>query len=117
MKNSVWPWNIYQTLGISLKPFVYSGVDSHTIIHYYLYIFDAITHSFMCVCVVYVFFFFLHRSDPFMKNLALIVFLYYTSVWAIVSTLVVYVTRYLKFSSVTLGWLLSGYGLATMVSI
>ena len=79
--------------------------------------FDAITHSFMCVCVVYVFFFFLHRSDPFMKNLALIVFLYYTSVWAIVSTLVVYVTRYLKFSSVTLGWLLSGYGLATMVSI
>lgn len=28
-----------------------------------------------------------------MTNLALIVFLYYTSVWAIVSTLMVYVTR------------------------
>jgi hypothetical protein len=50
-----------------------------------------------------------------MKKLALIVFLYYTSVWAIVSTLVVFVTRHLKFSAVTLGWLLSGYGFATMV--
>ncbi len=50
-----------------------------------------------------------------MTNLAVIVFLYYTAVWAIVSTLVVYVTRQLHFSSVTLGWLLSGYGLATMV--
>lgn len=51
-----------------------------------------------------------------MTNLALIVFLYYTSVWAIVSTLMVYVTRHLHFSPVTIGWLLSGYGLATMFS-
>jgi hypothetical protein len=51
-----------------------------------------------------------------MKNLAVIVLLYYTAVWAIVSTLVVYVTRHLHFSAVTLGWLLSGYGLATMVA-
>lgn len=56
------------------------------------------------------------RSDEFMTNLALIVFLYYTSIWAIVSTLMVYVTRQLNFDSVTLGWLLSGYGLATMFS-
>ncbi len=55
-------------------------------------------------------------SDPFMTNLALIVFLYYTSVWAMVSTMMVYVTRVLHFSPVTLGWLLSGYGLATMFS-
>lgn len=51
-----------------------------------------------------------------MKNLAVIVLLYYTAVWAIVSTLVVFVTRHLNFSPVTLGWLLSGYGLATMIS-
>ena len=54
--------------------------------------------------------------DPFMTNLAVIVFLYYTSVWAIVSTLMVYVTRHLHFDPVTLGWLLSGYGFATMFS-
>ena len=54
--------------------------------------------------------------DPFMTNLAAIVFLYYTSVWAIVSTLMVYVTRHLHFEPVTLGWLLSGYGFATMFS-
>lgn len=56
------------------------------------------------------------RSDPFMKNLALVVFLYYIAVWAIVSTMMVYVTRHLKFSTITLGWLLSVYGLATMFS-
>ena len=56
------------------------------------------------------------RSDPFMTNLAVIVFLYYTSVWAIVSTLMVFVTRHLHFDAVTLGWLLSGYGFATMFS-
>jgi len=54
--------------------------------------------------------------DPFMTNLAVIVFLYYTSVWAIVSTLMVFVTRHLHFDPVTLGWLLSGYGFATMFS-
>jgi MFS transporter, DHA1 family, tetracycline resistance protein len=56
------------------------------------------------------------RSDPFMTNLALIVFLYYTSVWALVSTLIIHVTRFLHFSPLALGWLLSGYGLATMFS-
>lgn len=56
------------------------------------------------------------RSDPFMSNLALIVFLYYTSVWALISTLIIHVTRFLGFSQLALGWLLSGYGLATMFS-
>lgn len=42
--------------------------------------------------------------------------MYYTSVWAVVSTLMVYVTRYLHFTPVLLGWLLSGYGVATMFS-
>ena len=55
-------------------------------------------------------------SDSFMKNLALIVFVYYTSLWAIVSTLMVYVTQHLHFDRVTLGWLFSCYGLSTMFS-
>jgi hypothetical protein len=41
-----------------------------------------------------------------MTNLALIVFLYYTAVWALVSTLIIHVTRHLGFSSLALGWLL-----------
>jgi len=51
-----------------------------------------------------------------MTNVALIIFLYYTSVWAVVSTLMVYVTKQLHFSSITVGWLLTCYGLATMFS-
>lgn len=33
-----------------------------------------------------------------------------------ISTLMLYVTKYLHVSSVSLGWLLSGYGVSTMVS-
>ena len=54
------------------------------------------------------------QSDPFMVQVALIIFLYYTSVWAVVSTLMVYVTKQLHFSPITVGWLLSCYGLSTM---
>ena len=54
------------------------------------------------------------QSDPFMIQVALIIFLYYTSVWAVVSTLMVYVTKQLHFSPITVGWLLSCYGLSTM---
>ena len=56
------------------------------------------------------------HSNPFMTHLALVVFIYYTAIWAIVSTLMVYVTAQLHFDSVTLGWLLSGYGVVTMFS-
>lgn len=56
------------------------------------------------------------NKDPFMRTLAVIVFLYYSAVWALVSTLVVYVTRYLLFSPVQLGAFMSAYGLATMIS-
>lgn len=55
-------------------------------------------------------------SNAFMINLAVIVFFYYTSVWALVSTLIIHITRHLKFSPVELGWFLSLYGLATMIS-
>jgi DHA1 family tetracycline resistance protein-like MFS transporter len=51
-----------------------------------------------------------------MSNLALIVFMYYTSLWAVVSTLMVYVTRKLHFSPIVVGYFLSTYGLCTMVS-
>jgi len=51
-----------------------------------------------------------------MTNVALIIFLYYTAVWAVVSTLMVYVTRQLSFSPVAMGWLLTVYGMATMFS-
>jgi predicted MFS family arabinose efflux permease len=56
-----------------------------------------------------------HR-DAFMSNMAVVVFLYYVSVWATVSTLMIYVTRKLHFDTITVGWLLSWYGLATMFS-
>ena len=46
------------------------------------------------------------KHDLFMTDLALIVFLYYTAVWALVSTLIIHVTRHLGFSSLALGWLL-----------
>mmetsp|Transcript_27316 Transcript_27316/g.51004 ORF Transcript_27316/g.51004 Transcript_27316/m.51004 type:complete len:452 (+) Transcript_27316:154-1509(+) len=55
-------------------------------------------------------------GSKFMKNIAIIVFLYYTAVWAVVSTLMVYVTRHLQFSPIYVGWLLSCYGVATMFS-
>mmetsp|Transcript_7387 Transcript_7387/g.16192 ORF Transcript_7387/g.16192 Transcript_7387/m.16192 type:complete len:483 (+) Transcript_7387:115-1563(+) len=58
----------------------------------------------------------LFGADPFMRDLAVVVFMYYTAVWAIVSTLMVYITRHLLFTPVQLGWLLSAYGLATMFS-
>lgn len=56
------------------------------------------------------------NTDPFMRNVALIIFLYYTSVWAVVSTLMLYVTKRLHFNAVTMGWLLTVYGIATMFS-
>ena len=51
-----------------------------------------------------------------MSNVAIIVFLYYCSVWAVVSTLMIHVTRQLHFSAGTVAWLLSGYGMCTMFS-
>jgi DHA1 family tetracycline resistance protein-like MFS transporter len=55
-------------------------------------------------------------SDRFMKNIALTVFLYYTSLWAVVSTLMVYVIRKLNFTPMEVGLFLSSYGVCTMVS-
>lgn len=75
----------------------------------------------VCVCVhIYIYSYISHidmpRGDPLMKNIAQLVLVYYTSVWAVVSTLMVYVTRHLDFSPMTVGWLLSFYGISTMFS-
>eukprot|EP01041_Mallomonas_annulata_P007186 gene7186-14650_t len=56
------------------------------------------------------------RSSVFMSHVAIIVFLYYSAVWAVVSTLMIHVTRQFAFSGVMVAWLLSGYGLCTMFS-
>lgn len=57
-----------------------------------------------------------YSRDEFMINLGIIVFLYYTAVWAVVSTLMVYVTRRLDFDSIMVGYILTLYGCATMFS-
>eukprot|EP01039_Chlorochromonas_danica_P008495 gene8493-9363_t len=56
------------------------------------------------------------RADAFLSNIALIVFLYYSSVWAMVSTMMVYITHTLHFSPISLGWLMTAYGVSTMIA-
>jgi MFS transporter, DHA1 family, tetracycline resistance protein len=51
-----------------------------------------------------------------MKNVAVIVFLYYSSVWAVISTLMIHVTRQLHFSVTSIAYMMSGFGIATMIS-
>uniref|UniRef100_A0A7S1UFU1 Major facilitator superfamily (MFS) profile domain-containing protein n=2 Tax=Phaeomonas parva TaxID=124430 RepID=A0A7S1UFU1_9STRA len=55
-------------------------------------------------------------STPLLRRVSEIVFLYYCGVWALVSTLMVYVTRQLGFTTVMVGQLMSAYGLCTMIS-
>ena len=57
-----------------------------------------------------------HRGDPSVSSLAFIVFLYYTSVWAVVSTFVLHITRQLHLDPVAVAWFLTSYGLATVLS-
>ncbi|GMH56203.1 hypothetical protein TL16_g10252, partial [Triparma laevis f. inornata] len=54
------------------------------------------------------------REDPLLNEIAVITFLYYTSVWSIVSTLVFYVTKRFEFGPQRLGELLSAFGLCTV---
>ncbi|CAM9248142.1 unnamed protein product [Discosporangium mesarthrocarpum] len=55
-------------------------------------------------------------GNPLLSRVALIVFLYYTSVWAVVSTLMVYVVRQFSFGPVMVGQLLSAFGVCTMLA-
>ena len=56
------------------------------------------------------------RGDPFLRRIAVIVLLYYSGVWALVTTVVVYAVRVFRLDRVQVGSLLSLYGLSTMVA-
>jgi DHA1 family tetracycline resistance protein-like MFS transporter len=53
-------------------------------------------------------------DSPLLSRVVVIVFLYYTGVWALVSTLMFYVTRRFEFTPVMVGQLLSAFGVCTM---
>ncbi|KAG5193044.1 major facilitator superfamily domain-containing protein [Tribonema minus] len=57
-------------------------------------------------------------GDPVLHRVAAVVFLYYTGVWAVVSTLMVYVVRQKRigFDAVMVGQLMGTFGLCTMFS-
>jgi len=56
------------------------------------------------------------RQDLYLRRVAGVVLCYYSGVWALVTTLVVYAVRVFGLNSVQVGYLLSLYGLCTMVS-
>ena len=56
------------------------------------------------------------RTNDFLRKVSEVVLLYYTGVWALVTTLSVYVVRVFGLDAVQVGWLLSLYGFCTMVS-
>ena len=58
----------------------------------------------------------LFRGDPFLRRVALVVLLYYSGVWALVTTIVIYMVRVFHMTKMEIGWLLSTYGLATTLS-
>lgn len=58
----------------------------------------------------------LFRGDPLLSRVAIVVLLYYSGVWALVTTLVIYVVRVFSLSTTQVGWLLGTYGLSTMLS-
>ena len=55
-------------------------------------------------------------GDPLLSQLARVTFLYYTGVWAVVSTLMVYLVNRFGISKLYIGYLLGCYGAATMLS-
>ncbi len=55
-------------------------------------------------------------GDPLLLSVSKVVFLYYTGVWAIVSTLMVHIQRTFHADEVTLGELMSVFGVCTMLS-
>jgi len=55
-------------------------------------------------------------GDPFMYEVGCIAFFYYTSLWAVVSTLMLYAVKRFQLSPERLGELMSALGLSTMIS-
>jgi len=56
------------------------------------------------------------KGDRFLSRVAVVTFFYYIGVWALVSTLMIYVTRVFHFSPIMIGYLLSAFGLCTMLA-
>lgn len=56
------------------------------------------------------------RGDPFMYEVGYIALLYYTSLWAVVSTLTLYAAKRFHLGPDRLGELMSALGLSTMIS-
>jgi MFS family permease len=56
------------------------------------------------------------HMDPFLRLVGQISFLYYTALWAVISTLVLYAAKRFQLNPERLGELMSALGLATMVS-
>lgn len=54
--------------------------------------------------------------DPFLRLVGTVAFLYYTALWAVVSTLVLYAARRFSLGPERLGELMSALGLSTMVA-
>ena len=55
-------------------------------------------------------------SDPFLQEVGYIAFLYYTSLWAVVSTLTLYAAKRFHMGPARLGELMSLFGFSTMIS-
>mmetsp|Transcript_13083 Transcript_13083/g.18724 ORF Transcript_13083/g.18724 Transcript_13083/m.18724 type:complete len:676 (+) Transcript_13083:228-2255(+) len=56
------------------------------------------------------------QNDPFMRQVGYIALLYYTSLWAVISTLVIYAAKRFHLGPERLGELMSALGLSTMIS-
>lgn len=55
-------------------------------------------------------------TDPFLRNVGKVAFLYYTGLWAIISTLSIYAVQRFHLSPERLGELMSALGLSTMIA-
>jgi DHA1 family tetracycline resistance protein-like MFS transporter len=58
----------------------------------------------------------LFSGDPLLAEVGAIAFLYYTGVWAVISTMVIYAVKRFHFGPERLGELVSAFGLCTMIS-
>ena len=56
------------------------------------------------------------RGDILLRRVALVVLCYYTGVWAVIATMVVYAVRVFGMTKIETGYLLSAFGLMTMFS-
>mmetsp|Transcript_36583 Transcript_36583/g.79967 ORF Transcript_36583/g.79967 Transcript_36583/m.79967 type:complete len:659 (+) Transcript_36583:67-2043(+) len=54
--------------------------------------------------------------DPFLRRVGQVAFLYYTSLWAVVSTLILYAAKRFEMGPERLGELMSALGLSTMIA-